>query len=151
GIRRPRRPASGTGWMRAGKYRRDLDVAPATSFCSVVEIRSCFSGVRNSRRSFDFVRLTPDFAQDDNRGRRSGRFRERQNERGSSAVGSAEIGATEFLAEIQPIQLDDAAHFVEPGAHAFSDPVAQSFLARRPPRRRQGAAYAARRLILEIR
>ena len=37
----------------------------------------------------------------------------------------SEAGAAEFLAEVFPFHFDDAAHFVETRAHAFSDTIAQ--------------------------
>src|SRR5574340_611319 len=48
-------------------------------------------------------------------------------------VGLAETRATELLPEIVPLHLHLAAHLVEPGAHAFSNAIAEAFLASRGP------------------
>jgi len=38
-----------------------------------------------------------------------------------------EAGAAVFLAEVGAVESDDATHFVQAGAHAFSDAIAQGF------------------------
>src|SRR5437899_11884916 len=47
----------------------------------------------------------------------------------SVAKNLAEARAAEFLPEVFAFHFDDAAHFVQPGAHAFADAGAESFFA----------------------
>lgn len=66
-------------------------------------------------------------------------------------TGLAKAGAAEFLAEVFTFHLDHAAHFVQAGAHAFSDAVAESFIARSRSGGRHGAVRAGGGLVFKIR
>lgn len=48
-----------------------------------------------------------------------------------------ETGATEFLAKILAIHLDNSTHFVQAGAHSLTDAIAKGFFAAGAPRRRK--------------
>ena len=47
-------------------------------------------------------------------------------------IGLAEAGAAIFQAEVGAIEGDDAAHFVQAGAHALADAVAEVYDPRLP-------------------
>src|SRR5882762_5545701 len=63
---------------------------------------------------------------------------------------SAEIRAAELLTEVEPIELRDSTHLVQPGAHALSDAVAQRLLARCGPDGGKRVTRPSRALILEV-
>src|SRR5260370_3707196 len=62
----------------------------------------------------------------------------------------SKAGAAELLAEVFAFHPDDAAHFVQTGAHAFSNAVAKCFRARCGPRWRNGAICASGGVSLAI-
>src|SRR5204863_4629001 len=71
----------------------------------------------------------------------------RGDPRRSVAKNLAEVRAAKLLPEISPVQRNNPAHLMQPGAHALADPVAERFSAARGPRSRHRAGSSGRRLV----
>ena len=78
-------------------------------------------------------------------------FKVAENPRKNPGQRLPKTGAAKFLAEVFAFHLDDAAHFVQAGAHTLSDTVTQSFRARGGSGGRDRPIGASGGLVLKIR